>query len=29
MEKAVLNVLNFDLYAPTAVGFLKVYDRVL
>lgn len=29
MEKAILNVLNFDLYAPTAVGFIKVYDRVL
>ncbi len=25
MEKQVLNVLRFDLYAPTAIAFIKLY----
>ena len=26
MEKQILNLLNFDLYAPTAIAFIKLYD---
>lgn len=26
MEKQILNTLNFELYSPTAVTFLKMYD---
>ena len=29
MEKQVLNILNFDLYAPTAIAFIKAYNSVL
>lgn len=29
MEKTVLNTLNFDLYSPTSVSFIKVYNQVL
>ena len=29
MEKQILNVLGFDLYSPTAVGFVKVYNHVI
>jgi hypothetical protein len=28
MEKQILNVLNFELYSPTAVAFLKLYNQV-
>jgi hypothetical protein len=29
MEKQVLNILNFDLYSPTAIAFIKLYNSVL
>ena len=29
MEKEILRILNFELYAPTTIHFLKVYNRVL
>lgn len=29
MEKKVLNILNFDLYSPTVISFLKVYHQIL
>jgi hypothetical protein len=29
MEKQILNLLNFDLYSPNAIVFLKVYGKVL
>jgi hypothetical protein len=29
MEKQILNILNFDLYSPTAVGFIKLYNQIL
>ena len=29
MEKEVLNILNFDLYSPTTVAFIKMYNKIL
>lgn len=29
MEKNILNLLNFDLYSPTSVSFLKLYHQIL
>ncbi len=29
MEKQILNILNFDLYSPTAIAFIKLYNSVL
>jgi cyclin A len=29
MEKQILNILNFDLYSPPSVAFIKVYNKVL
>lgn len=26
MEKQVLNILNFELYSPTSVAFMKIYN---
>ncbi len=26
MEKSILTLLNFDLYAPSAIAFLKLYN---
>lgn len=28
MEKNILNILNFDLYAPSAITFLKLYNQI-
>ena len=29
MEKQILNLLNFDLYAPTAIAFIKLYNQII
>lgn len=29
MEKNILNILNFELYSPTAIAFMKIYQQVL
>lgn len=29
MEKQILNLLEFELYSPNAVSFLKIYSQVL
>ena len=29
MEKEILNVLNFDLYVPTAISYIKLYNQIL
>ena len=29
MEKEILNIIEFDLYAPTSITFLKVYNEIL
>jgi len=29
MEKDILNLLNFELYAPSSISFLKLYGSVL
>jgi hypothetical protein len=29
MEKDILNLLNFDLYSPTAITFIKLYDQIM
>lgn len=29
MEKQILNILNFDLYSPTSVAFMKIYNQIL
>lgn len=28
MEKKILNILDFDLYSPTSVSFLKIYNQI-
>ena len=28
MEKKILNILEFDLYAPTSITFLKLYNQI-
>jgi hypothetical protein len=28
MEKQILNILDFDLYAPTAITFIKVLNNI-
>ena len=28
MEKRILNILEFDLYAPTSVAFLKLFNQI-
>ena len=29
MEKQILNILNFDLYSPTSIGYIKLYNQLL
>jgi cyclin A len=29
MEKQILNILNFELYSPTSVAFIKIYNQIL
>ena len=29
MEKNILNGLDFDLYSPTSVSFIKLYNQIL
>ena len=29
MEKKILNILNFQLYSPTAISFIKLMNQVL
>ena len=29
MEKRILNILNFELYSPTAVSFIKMMNQIL
>jgi hypothetical protein len=29
MEKNILNILNFELYSPTAVSYIKLYNTIL
>ena len=29
MEKNILNILNFELYSPTATSYIKLYNTVL
>ncbi|CDW85295.1 protein kinase domain containing protein [Stylonychia lemnae] len=29
MEKEILNLLNFELYSPTSISFLKLYGQIL
>src|SRR4051812_6575828 len=28
MEKQILNILNFELYSPTSVAFLKLFNQI-
>ena len=28
MEKKILNILNFDLFSPTSVTFLKLFNQI-